>query len=123
MATYLVDVGGLMASTRVFQISGRFNWTATLGYRGPDTEAPAVNSSYEVNPWRAELQPECPYNGLEHGLFEPSIPHPRYIVTGGAGFVGSHLVRRLVADHGPGQVKVVDSWDTWEAGTVPGCKW
>jgi UDP-glucose 4-epimerase len=73
----------------------------------------AVNDiPYGVNPWLAEKQPECPYYGLEHGLFEPSTPHPRYIVTGGAGFIGSHLVRRLAAELGPGQVKVVDSFLT-----------
>jgi nucleoside-diphosphate-sugar epimerase len=68
------------------------------------------DNPYGVNPWLAEAQPECPYYGPEHGLFEPSTPHPRYIVTGGAGFIGSHLVRKLAAKLGPGQVKVVDNF-------------
>jgi nucleoside-diphosphate-sugar epimerase len=64
-----------------------------------------------MNPWlAASSDPECPWHGPEHGLFAPSTPHPRYIVTGGAGFIGSHLVKRLAAEVGPGQVKVVDNF-------------
>jgi nucleoside-diphosphate-sugar epimerase len=43
-------------------------------------------------------------------LFDPSVPHPRYIITGGAGFVGSFLVKRLAAQSAPGQVKVIDNF-------------
>ena len=51
----------------------------------------------------------CPYFGAQHGLFEPDVPRPRFIVTGGAGFIGSHLVKKLAEKHGEGQVKVVDN--------------
>lgn len=65
---------------------------------------------YGADPWLAEADPECTYHGTRDGLFDPSTPRPRYIVTGGAGFIGSHLVKRLVSSTGPGQVKVLDNF-------------
>lgn len=40
--------------------------------------------------------------------FQPTDPQPRILVTGGAGFVGSHLVARLV-DRLTGSIRVVDN--------------
>jgi UDP-glucose 4-epimerase len=96
----------------VFKISEASGASATLGpwHHNPFTKAPEIDNFYMFNPWLTNMQPECPFFGPEHGLFEPSTPHPRYIVTGGSGFIGSHLVRRLAAVLGPGQVKVVDSF-------------
>lgn len=36
----------------------------------------------------------------------------RVLVTGGAGFIGSHVVERLVADHGASAVRVLDDLST-----------
>jgi len=38
---------------------------------------------------------DCPYYGPEHGLFHPTVERPRFIITSGAGFIGSHFVKRL----------------------------
>ena len=43
------------------------------------------------------------------GLFEPGTSRPRIIVTGGAGFIGGHLVARLVGRLESGQLKIVDN--------------
>ncbi len=43
----------------------------------------------------------------------------RALVTGGAGFIGSHLVRRLVADGHA--VRVVDDLSTGHRGNIEGC--
>lgn len=65
---------------------------------------------YGADPWMAAADPECVFYGASDGLFVPSTPRPRYIVTGGAGFIGSHLVKRLAAQSGAGQVKVIDNF-------------
>lgn len=77
---------------------------------GAQSDLEAQSNPYGAQRWIADNEPECPFFGLEHGLFEPSVAHPRYIVTGGAGFIGSNLVKRLAKSLGPGQVKVVDSF-------------
>jgi GDP-D-mannose 3',5'-epimerase len=52
----------------------------------------------------------CPYYGPEHGLFHPTVEHPRFIITGGAGFIGSHLVKRLrQQQYKARQIKVLDN--------------
>jgi nucleoside-diphosphate-sugar epimerase len=52
----------------------------------------------------------CPYYGPQHGLFHPTVEHPRFIITGGAGFIGSHLVKRLRQQYyRAGQIKVLDN--------------
>jgi GDP-D-mannose 3',5'-epimerase len=52
----------------------------------------------------------CPYYGPQHGLFHPSVEHPRFIITGGAGFIGSHLVKRLrQQQYKARQIKVLDN--------------
>ena len=67
---------------------------------------------YSTNKWLSPstTTAECPWHGSEHGLFHPTVPHPRYLVTGGAGFIGSHLVHQLVSQSGPGQVKIIDNF-------------
>ena len=45
-----------------------------------------------------------------NGLFHPGTSHPRFIVTGGAGFIGSHLVKALrTAGVHASQIKVLDN--------------
>lgn len=52
----------------------------------------------------------CPYYGLSHGLFHPTVVHPRFIITGGAGFIGSHLIKRLrLEGYQASQIKVLDN--------------
>ncbi|CAF1289270.1 unnamed protein product [Adineta steineri] len=52
----------------------------------------------------------CPYYGLQHGLFHPTVEHPRFIITGGAGFIGSHLVKHLrKQQYKATQIKVLDN--------------
>ena len=51
----------------------------------------------------------CSYHGKIDGLFSPDTPAPRIIVTGGAGFIGSRLVKELARDLRQGQVKVIDN--------------
>ncbi|UJR17075.1 hypothetical protein I4U23_003972 [Adineta vaga] len=52
---------------------------------------------------------DCIYHDRENGLFHPTVKHPRYIITGGAGLVGSHLVKRLRQQYEADQIKVLDN--------------
>ncbi|CAF1187948.1 unnamed protein product [Adineta ricciae] len=52
---------------------------------------------------------DCIYYDNKNGLFHPNTKHPRFIVTGGAGFIGSHLVKRLTQQYNPSQIKVLDN--------------
>ena len=65
---------------------------------------------YDQLNFKQPLHADCPHYGSRHGLFHPDTPHPRYIITGGAGFIGSHLVKALRAEgvHAS-QLKVVDN--------------
>ena len=65
---------------------------------------------YDQMHFKQPLHADCPHHGPRHGLFHPDTPHPRYIITGGAGFIGSHLVKALRTEgvH-VSQLKVVDN--------------
>jgi UDP-glucose 4-epimerase len=41
------------------------------------------------------------------------------LVTGGAGFIGSHLVERLLRDHPEARVRVLDDFSTGSTGNLP----
>ena len=42
-----------------------------------------------------------------------------FVVTGGAGFIGSHLVERLLADHPAATIRVFDNFSTGAMGNLP----
>ena len=55
-------------------------------------------------------QTECRYYDDSNGLFSPDTTHPRFVITGGAGFIGSHLVKALrTAGIHASQIKVLDN--------------
>src|SRR5690348_8019977 len=56
--------------------------------------------------WRLAPRGRC-YNRVVS-----STPPTRFVVTGGAGFIGSHLVDRLLRDHPDGVVTVFDDFST-----------
>lgn len=65
---------------------------------------------YDQNHFKQPLQAECRYHDDENGLFVPGTARPRYIITGGAGFIGSHLVKALRDTGVPAlQIKVIDN--------------
>ena len=56
------------------------------------------------------VKAHCPFYDDKNGLFPPDAPRPRFIVTGGAGFIGSHLVKSLRnAGIYNSQIKVLDN--------------
>jgi UDP-glucose 4-epimerase len=42
-----------------------------------------------------------------------------FVVTGGAGFIGSHLVERLLRDHPEARVRILDDFSTGSLGNLP----
>jgi UDP-glucose 4-epimerase len=42
-----------------------------------------------------------------------------FLVTGGAGFIGSHLVERLLGDHPDAQVRILDDFSTGRMSNLP----
>lgn len=75
-----------------------------------DTPAALEWDRHDQVHFKQILRAECPYYGTRNGLFHPDTPHPRYLITGGAGFIGSHLVKALRDSGIPSsQVKVVDN--------------
>ena len=62
-----------------------------------------VHENYESHTFN------CSYYGTQHGLFHPTVEHARFIITGGAGCIGSHLVKRLRQHYKARQIKVLDN--------------
>lgn len=68
--------------------------------------------------FRKHLSTDCGYHNDLDGLFAPATPRPRIIVTGGAGFIGSNLIKRLAKETGLGQVKVLDNFQSGRLGNL-----
>lgn len=63
-----------------------------------------------INNTTTANQATCPYFDDRNGLFLPGTPHPRFLITGGAGFIGSHLVKSMRNAGVQGsQIKVLDN--------------
>ncbi len=71
---------------------------------------PSVHEEEEENDTQATGPISCEASfSTSDGLFASSTLHPRFLVTGGAGFIGSHFVKRLTEEYSPHQVAIIDN--------------